>query len=220
MINELIFIFHAMLVMVATLTAKRIGQQALVVLIALFAVIANLFVLKQITLFGLNATASDVYIVGASLSLNLLQEYYGRSEVRRAIWISFFAAIVYTIMSQIHILYAPSLFDVSSEHFRFILRPMPRLIIASLFSYLVAEFTNYKMFSLLKNHLIIIPFSIRSLLATGISQLVDTLLFSFLGLYGIISSLWSVIIISYSIKLLAIFLSAPFLFLAKIIFSI
>lgn len=220
MINESIFIFHAILVMVATLIAKRIGQQALVALIAFFAVIANLFVLKQITLFGLNATASDVYIIGASFSLNLLQEYYGRSEVRRAIWISFFVAVVYAIMSQIHVLYAPSPFDLSSEYFRFILRPMPRLIMASLFSYLVAEFANYKLFSLLKNRLPIIPFPIRSFFATGISQLVDTLLFSFLGLYGIIGSLWSVMFISYSIKIFAIFLSAPFLVLAKIIFPI
>jgi uncharacterized integral membrane protein (TIGR00697 family) len=60
---------------------------------ALLAVIANLFVLKQTVLFGLHVTCSDVYVIGSMLSLNLLQEHYGQREGQRAIWITFLAMV-------------------------------------------------------------------------------------------------------------------------------
>ena len=41
--------------------------------------------LKQITLFGLNATASDIFAIGSLLGLNLLREIYGITEAKKAI---------------------------------------------------------------------------------------------------------------------------------------
>ena len=77
-----------------------IGNQALCSFLCVQAILANLFVIKQITLLGFTATASDMYIVGSVLTLNLLQEYYGKDEARRAIWISFSMLLFYTIVSQ------------------------------------------------------------------------------------------------------------------------
>lgn len=213
--NELIFVAHAVTIIVCTFIATRLGKSGLAALIALFAVLANLFVTKQITLFGLNATAADAYIVGASLTLNLLQEFFGRASARKAIWLSFFIALAYTIMTQFHLSYHASPFDTNQAHFWAILHPMPRLIIASLTAYLMAEWLNYRIFSLLKKNIPAAPFAVRSFTATAASQLIDTLLFSFLGLYGILSALGNVIMVSYSIKLITIFLATPFLSFAK-----
>ena len=55
------------------------------------------------------------------------------------------------------------------------------------------------------------------MLATPFSQFLDTCLFSFLGLYGIAYSVILIILMSYLIKLIIIFLAAPFItFLRKV----
>ena len=91
MLNELIFLSYICVVSGASLIALALGKEALVALICVQAVLVNFFVTKQITLFGLTATASDALAVGATLALNLLQEYYQKPVARKAIWISFFA---------------------------------------------------------------------------------------------------------------------------------
>ena len=75
--NEFVFFLHIFVVATFALGACRLGKEMLVAWIGLQAVLANLFVLKQMKLFWLDVTCSDVYAVGAFLSLNLLQEYYG-----------------------------------------------------------------------------------------------------------------------------------------------
>src|SRR5439155_22211216 len=91
--------------------------EALVAFVCICCILANLFVLKQTTLFGFNATCSDTFTIGATLGLNLLQEYFGRYMSRIAIGINFFFLIFYTIMSQIQLAYAPSLFDSMQPHY-------------------------------------------------------------------------------------------------------
>ena len=71
--NELIFLFHLVISLIFLGLAIRLGKIALGLYIGLSGVLANLFVVKQVQLFGLNATASDVFVIGGILGLNLLQ---------------------------------------------------------------------------------------------------------------------------------------------------
>ena len=71
--NELIFLSQIFLISASTLAALYIGKEALISLICLQCVLANIFVLKEITLCGLTATGSDAFTVGIVLGLNLLQ---------------------------------------------------------------------------------------------------------------------------------------------------
>ena len=71
--NETIFFLHIFSALLFLALAIRLGKMALGVYVALSGVLANLFVVKQIELFGLHATASDVFAVGGILGLNLLQ---------------------------------------------------------------------------------------------------------------------------------------------------
>ena len=47
------------------------------------------------------------------------------------------------------------------------------------------------------------------------SQLIDTVLFSFLALYNVVDSVFSIIIVSYAIKLISIIFSGSFCKLFK-----
>ncbi len=209
--NELLFFLQAFLVGLAILIALRLQKEGLIAYIALAGILANLFVAKQIQLFGLNVTASDAYMIGASLSLNALQEFYGRPATRLAIWIAFFCQILFVIMSMIHCAYIPSAADISQTHYCAILHNLPRLVAASLFAYNAAEWTNYGTFIALRKAIGNRWFAARSFASTATAQLVDTILFSFLGLHGIVASIWDIMLMSFAIKISIMLIATPFL---------
>ena len=217
MINEFIFIIHSLIISISTLCALRIGKDALIALVATLSIIANLFVTKQIVLGGFIITAADAYTIGAVLALNMLQEYFGGFAAIRAIWISFFMMFIAAIAGQIQLWYLPALCDAMHPHFQAILSHSPRIIAASLIAYLVSQHIDRTVFAWLsirfKGHLMIARFCSSTLLA----QLIDTLLFTFLGLYGIVESVQDVVLISYFVKLCAVILTIPAIWLSRFI---
>jgi uncharacterized integral membrane protein (TIGR00697 family) len=219
MTNEIIFIVHTITVTCATLIALALGSYGLVAFVSVQCLLANLFVIKNITLFGFSATCADAFTVGATLSLNLLQEYFGKDIAKKAIWINFFILIFYTIASQIHLWYQPNNFDTMQQHFVPILHLMPRITIASLLVYLFVQLLDYYVYGLLKKKFDNRFLVARNYASIAFCQLIDTVLFSFLGLYGLVENIGHIIIVSYTIKLVSIILATPFIAFSRIIFN-
>jgi uncharacterized integral membrane protein (TIGR00697 family) len=213
--NELLFIAHTIIISISALIALYLGQAALVAFVCLQCVLANLFVVKQITLFGFSATCADAFTIGAVLGLNLLQEYFGRAITRCCIWINFFLLIFYVIVSQVHLAYVPNQYDTMQQFFVPILSLMPRIVIASFVVYLLAQWADYVLYGFLKRIFNDRYLMMRNIISIMATQLLDTVLFSFLGLYGIVQDVWQVIAISYLIKLVAIAIASPFVLFSK-----
>jgi queuosine precursor transporter len=205
--NAFIFFIHIFLVFTFGLGALRLGKEALIGWVALQAVLANLFVIKQIDFFGFEITCSDAFAVGSFFGLNLLQEYFGRKTTLTAIKVCFFSMLFFALMAQIHLLYKPSLSDTTQDAFRTILEASPRLFIASLATFAIAQQIDLRLFRKLS---FLSSFSLKNTLALSCSQLIDTIIFSFLGLYDIVSSLFDVIFISFLVKLVIILCLKPF----------
>ncbi len=213
--NSLILCLHVTLICSLTLGALRLGKEAMIAWLCLLAIAMNLFVLKQINLFGLNVTSSDALGVGYLLGLNLIQEYFGRAYARKTIFISLFIACAFLILSQIHLLYVPNRFDEAHSHFVFLLNPMLRILAASLFSFLVVQLVDVSFFAFLRTQTGGKYLAMRTMAALLLAQTLDTLLFSFLGLYGNVASVIDIVFLSLAIKALVICLSTPFVTLSK-----
>ncbi len=213
--NEIIFVIHALFIGAIALLALTQGKEALVSFITLCCVLANVFVLKQTKLFGLNATCADAFAVGAVLGLNLLQEFYGKSIARKSIRINFGALIMYALFCMIQLWYYPSKFDTAHVHYQALMSIMPRIIIASFVAFITSQILDYNLFSGLTRFLGKRFLVIRTFISTMVSQFVDTVLFTFLGLYGVISQPWDIIIISYSVKVGVIILAMPLIAFAR-----
>lgn len=203
--NELIFFIQVLLITGFTLGAKRLGKDALTAWVCIQALIANLFVLKQISLFGLEVTSSDAFIIGSLLGLNFLQENHGRAEAYKATGICFLFISFFALVSQLHLLYRPNAFDTSQSAFETILSPSLRLTAASVAVFFIVQQIDIRMFSVLKNKWPQVPFSIRTGVTLVISQLLDTMLFTMAGLYGIVESILDIFMMSFLIKIIVIF---------------
>lgn len=202
--NEILFVAQSLLILGFALGAWKLGSGALTAWVAIQALIANLFVLKQITLFGFDVTASDAYAIGSLLGLNFLQEYFSKEEARRATWICFFFLIFFAIVSQLHLLYRPSPHDTTHSAFLTLLSPAPRLLIASMAVFFIVQQFDLRFFSFLKEALPQAGFAIRAGIALIVSQFLDTCLFSFAGLYGMVISMADIILVSFTVKLAVI----------------
>jgi uncharacterized integral membrane protein (TIGR00697 family) len=213
--NELIFLFHTFSVIGLSIYLSSRGIHFLMGWIGLLAVMANLFVIKQTELFGLTVTCSDVYAVGGMVALNLLQEFHGRSWGKSAIDLSFTFLLAFGLMSQFHLFYYPSIFDQTHQSFNLILSSTPRLFAASITSFWVVQRIDLALFQIFKQRYPDLSLSIRSGISISISQIVDTVLFTFLGLYGLAADLGSIILVALAIKLLVIITASPILTLAK-----
>lgn len=213
--NLVIFLLNLLVVCSASVVAVTMGSHALVALMSLFIVCANLMVSKSISLLGFHITATDALAVGTGLTLNLLREYFSTEESKRAITISFFCSVVYLLLTQIHLAYQPTAFDTCDPHYQALLGVMPRLIAASLIAYIVSQRVELALYSSLKRMLDGRYFVLRNYISLGISQSVDTLLFSFIGLYGSVTSITDIIIFCYLAKVITIALSAPLIALIR-----
>lgn len=96
---------------------------------------------------------------------------------------------------------------------------MPRIVIASFSVYLFVQMLDYYLYGLLKKiynekHLVL-----RNYFSIALCQLIDTVLFSFLGLYGLVENVWHIIFISYTIKLMSIIIATPFVSLSRTVYK-
>jgi uncharacterized integral membrane protein (TIGR00697 family) len=219
MLNELIFLLHIISVTILGLIALRLGKSALIAIIALQCIVANIFVTKQILLFGFNVTGTDVFIIGAELSLNLLQEFYGFDAAKKAIKVSFLMLLSFLVYSIFQLWYVPSLADTMHPSFCAILGFTPRIVLASILAYFISQSSSVLIFGFLQKLFNNKFFALRSGITTSISQFIDTVVFTFAALYGITYSVAQVITLSFAIKLFAIALATPFIAFAKIIFK-
>jgi uncharacterized integral membrane protein (TIGR00697 family) len=208
-VNELIFFTHVLLVTLFVLLSVRLGKSGLTVAIVLQVILANLFVVKQTNLFGLSVTCSDVFAVGGILGLNLLQEYFGKESANQVVKISFVYMIFFLAMAQMHLWYVPALEDTAHGSFSQILSATPRIVIASLITYFLVQKLDIALFSRLKTLFNGGNLPVRVLISLLLTQFVDTVLFSFLGLFGLVAHIFDVIVMSFCIKSLVIITSAP-----------
>lgn len=202
--NELIFVLQAAAVVGAVLGARRLGRDAVMTLATLLAVFANFFVLKQIDLFGWTVTCSDAFVIGHLMCLNLLQQLYGRACAQKAATVSFSAMIVFAVLSQIHLAFVPSGVDSLQVHYSALLGIAPRLLAASITTFWFVQRLDLFLFGKFLKWMPNVSVGARSAISLLISQAVDTLLFTLLGLYGAVESWVSIFWMSFVVKCLGV----------------
>lgn len=198
--NELIFFLHVVSLVFFLWIAGRFQEKGLIVCVALQAVLANVFVSQQMVFAGLTVTCSDPFSVGSILGLNLLQERFGRESAKSAIRLSFFSLFFFVAMAHLHLLYRPLPEDPVAGAFSEIFSASWRIFLSSAAVFYLVQRADVLLYGWLQKRL---GPSARLFLSLFISQTLDTVLFSFLGLYGMVEEIGHVILMSLSVKLAA-----------------
>lgn len=215
MTNELLFVLMSLITLFFVLAAFKLGKVWLIALIAVMAVMMNIFVIKGMYLFGLAVTGGNVVYASTFLGTDLLNEYYGKKTATKAVMIGFFVSIFFLITSQLILRFAPADYDIAQSSFETLFTLTPRIVLGSMIAYLVSQnldvFTYDKIKKLTKGkHL-----WLRNNASTWTSQLVDSIIFTVIAFAGVYP-IFELILFTYIIKIIIAAIDTPFIYLSKL----
>lgn len=215
--NEWLFIAQALICLPLVLLCFRMGKEWLITYIAVSIVLMNIFVLKQVSIFGLDATLGNIMYASIFLATDLLAEHYGKKEAFKAVRVGFFFAIVAMLMSQFALHYSPNDFDFAHSAFETLFTLTPRIVLASLGTYLITQHLDIWIFHRIKEKTGESYLWLRNNVSTIVSQLIDSFLFTYLAFYGVFEGLLEIALFTFIIKMGIALLDTPFMYLAKLI---
>src|SRR6185437_14923813 len=115
----------------------------------------------------------------------------------------------YVGVTFLHRAYSPVTHDLYAPYFDRILALAPRIIAASCAAYFVSQRAEAILYALLKNSRLKNYFIARNTLSLLVTQGLDTILFSYLALYGVIEHINQIIFVSYFIKTITFMSAVP-----------
>lgn len=198
---------------------RLFGKKGLYAWVGVATVIANIQVAKTIEMpLGIVMTLGNTMYVTLYMTSDLLNEKYGRSEARNAVWFGFFTLLMTTVIMQMVLMFEPQETDIAQSSLETIFGMMPRLALGSLTAYFISQFLDVRLYSWIRKY-----FSssrqlwIRSNGSTMISSFVDTLIFcmiAFAGFYDL--RVWTEILLTtYLSKFLLTAAGTPILYIAR-----
>lgn len=208
-----------------TVTMFRIfGRDGLLGCIILAILLANLQGPKLTTIFGFQTSLGVIFYSGIFFATDLLSEKYGRAEAGRAVMIGFSVSCIIVAMLSLALLFQPTTdpetaaFSLSiHESFKNILDFTPRFVFGSLFAYLVSQSLDVWLFHWIKTRSRGRWLWLRNNLSTMASQLVDTLLYSFVVWWGIVDLETAIQLgmVKYAFKVCIAAIDTPFIYWAR-----
>ncbi len=191
MINELLLIGSLIFIFSMVIAAyKFFGKTGLYCMSAIATILANIEVLILINAFGMEQTLGNVLFAATFLVTDILSECEGKKAANRAVLIGMFTSVFFLLLSQSWMLYKPSESDWVMGSITNVFSNTPRMLIASFAVYAISQlfdvwlyhkwwaftekkFGNKRKFLWLRNNG-----------STLISQILNTLLFTFFAFYG------------------------------------
>ena len=217
--NESLFFISLIINFVGVLCSyKFFGKIGIFCWIAIATVIANVEVLKCVDIFNMALTLGNVTYGSVFLATDILNEKYGVETAQKSVFVGFFALLTFTLVTQVDLHYVPNSSDFVAEAMKTLFTITPRVCFASMFAYFISNITDVYLYALVKKFFPSDKFLwLRNNSATMITQLIDTLIFTYVGFVGVFESsiVFELFITTYCIKLLIAILDTPFLYIAK-----
>ena len=214
--NEVIFLLQTVIMLLLTLGAFKMGKNYLKAFVGASIVLANIFVTKQITLFGLGATGGNVMYAAIFLSTDLLSEHYTQQDAKEAVKIGFGTSLLYLVGGQFMLQYLPSSYDTVHSGMREIFAFAPRILLASLLAYLISQFHDIWAYNFIREKTGQKWLWLRNNGSTWASQLIDSVIFTSVAFLGVFppSVLLQIIVSTYLLKILVALIDTPFMYLS------
>ena len=215
----LFFCFFSILIFL-----KLFGHIGIYIYSAIAVIVGNIQVLKIVDFFYFYEPVALGTVLFAStfLCTDILTEHFDKNKAKLNILISFSAFLLMTILMIFTLGFKPASSDWVQNSMLDIFTPMTRFFIASMIAYLLSQYFDVWIYSLIKKITSDKYLWLRNNLSTILSSLVDNSVFSILAwiilnpepenLYKVIMTY---IIGTFLLRVIIAFLDTPFLYLSK-----
>lgn len=219
MTNEFYWLILLVVNFLAVLMYFRLfGKKGLFIWVAVSAILANIQVLKTLDLFGFVVTLGNIIYGTSFLATDILSEIYGKKAARQGVYVGIVTLVTMTVVMQVSLLFVPHASDFAQPALETIFGFMPRVAIASLIAYFLSQMHDVWAYHFWKGKF---PGDrqiwIRNNLSTMVSQLIDSIVFTFIAFWGVFEMpvFWDILITTYILKWIVAALDTPFIYWAK-----
>ena len=224
--NEILSIISGLLIFVGIIVFYRLfGKAGLFIWMGLAIIIANIQVMKTISVFGFVTAMGNIIYGTTFLATDILTENHGKREARKAVVVGFSVMVFFTALMQITLMIAPDVSDMMHPALAQVFSVLPRIMIASLTAYLISQLFDVWLFERIRERTNGKYLWLRNNVATMISQLLDNVVFTwiaFVGLFGLFGweqvfgwdIIWQIFFTSLAIKYVVAACDTPFVYLA------
>ena len=218
--NELIFVLTVLIYLGSVLALYKIfGKNGLYAFSIFATLLGNIAVCKNVDIFGVATTAGNVLYAATFLVTDILSEKYGKKEASKAVAYSFSIMILWMLGTQLILWFTPNANDYINESLKVVFGLVPRITIASLAGFICSQnldvFLYHYIWSRTGNDKT--KLWLRNNGSTLTSQLIDTVIFTFIAFWGVYptSVFLSILITTYLFKAVVALLDTPFMYWAR-----
>lgn len=212
--NELIFFIIMFVDLALILFFTKYGKEWLKVLIVANLILVQLSAVKNVEIFGVVANASAVFYASIFLATDIITEHWGKKEGYRSVKKAFLAVIFLLGFGSLLRLFVPIEVTGVTQAFDILFAAIPRIIIASLIAYLVAQNFDIWFYHYIRTKTKGKYLWLRNNGSTLVSQLIDSILFFGIAFYGVVPNVLSLILTGYFAKLIVALFDTPFIYLS------
>ncbi|WP_319763460.1 queuosine precursor transporter [Maridesulfovibrio sp.] len=216
--NELLWLGFAVMDLSLVLVLYRFfGKTGLFGLIVFNLILCNIQVLKTIELFGMTTTLGNILYASVFLSTDMLSEFYGKEEAKKAVYLGFVVLLMAVVYMQLALRFVPAADDFVQPHLEAIFGFLPRIALGSMAAYVVSQLNDVYLFHLLKDKMGQRHLWLRNNVSTLISQFLDSSVFCLVALWGLFPfDVWvEILFTTYLFKVIVAVMDTPFLYMAR-----
>ena len=214
--NELIFIMTVLIYLGSVLVLyKLFGKNGLYAFAIFGTLLGNIAVCKNVNIFGVATTAGNVLYAATFLVTDILSEKYGKKDAAKTVAYSF----SWMLGTQLVLWFAPNENDYIHESLKVVFGLVPRITIASLIGFVCSQNLDVFLYHFIWNKTgsSKAKLWLRNNGSTLTSQLIDTVIFTFIAFWGVYPGgvFLSILITTYLFKAVVALLDTPFMYWAR-----
>lgn len=167
---------------------------------------------KLISIGAVNVTVGFIGIPLVYLTRDFLNELFGPKEVLKVVWAGLIADGVLLLLTTVARSFEAAPYGVSDDAFNAVFGHTPRIVVASMSAYLVCAYLDVWIFNKIRERTGEAKFWLRKNVSTGVSQLIDSLMFCLIAFAGVVpmAPLLSMALAQYVMKMIWSPLGTPF----------
>ena len=198
------------------LIERLFKKEGLYVWLSVAIILANLTVCKMIDVFGFTTSLGNVLFASTFLATDIMSEKYSKEDAKKGIYISLFSGIVFIIITQITLLFNPSVDDVVNDAMKILFSVSIRTTTASMLMFFISNMMDIYIYNKLKEKY---PDKLwlRNNLSTILCNCLENYFFNTIAFIGIFSLpvIISIATTTTIIEIVIALCDTPFLYVSK-----
>lgn len=212
LIVSIIGVFSIMLII-----KKFLGKEGIIGWMGIASILANMLILKNVDIFGINATLGNVLFASNFLATDILTENYGYKEAKKGVLFAIVSVIIYLVIGQVALLFTPNTSDIAQPLFETLFSFAPRITLASVSMFALSNIVDIRLYEYLRKKTDGKKMWLRNNLCTIICNGGENFLFYIIA-FGGIMNISEIAVIALSATIIEIIIAlcdTPFLYLSK-----